>query len=283
MIKGIILDIDGVIIGGKQGFNFPLPHKDIIETLRLIRNKNVSVSFCTAKPGFVISNLVKQIGLNGVHISSGGAEIINHIMNRIIEKHSIDQKSAIEFVKETKIKKLYTEAYTTEGYAIENDKFCKLTEINIKILNIDPIQVPSLENFVINNEIIKIMPAAFDNQQKQIIETMMTDFPNLQLQWGGNPMYAPTLFGVVTKKGVTKKSGAYDIAKHTGIPFDEMLGIGDGLSDWEFMQLCKFVGTVANAENKVKENILSRRQNGFIGRSVDENGILDIFYFFRVL
>jgi hypothetical protein len=49
------------------------------------------------------------------------------------------------------------------------------------------------------------------------------------------------------------------------------------------MQLCKYIGTVANAENKVKENILSRRQNGFIGRSVDENGILDIFSFFKVL
>lgn len=283
MIKGIILDVDGVIIGGKPGFNFPLPHKNILDALRLVSKKGVSISFCTAKPGFVISNLVKQIGLAGVHISNGGAEIINHLQNKIIKKHSIDQKSAIGFVREMKIKKLYTEAYTTEGYAIENDKFCKLTEINIKILNTDPIQVPSLERFAIENEIIKIMPAAFDSEQKQIIETIMIDFPNLQLQWGGNPMYAPTLFGVVTKKGVTKKSGAYDIIKYTGVSFNEMLGIGDGLSDWEFMQLCKYTGTVANAEDKVKENILNRGCNGFIGGSVDENGILDIFSFFKVL
>lgn len=46
-------------------------------------------------------------------------------------------------------------------------------------------------------EINKIMPAAFNAQEKQQIEAMMASFPDLQLQWGANPMYAPTLFGVL--------------------------------------------------------------------------------------
>lgn len=283
MIKGIILDVDGVIIGGKPGFNFPLPNKKVIDALKLIQKKGISISFCTAKPGFVINKLVNQIGLKGIHISNGGAEIINHINNQITELHSIDKKSALKLVQLTKFKGLYTEVYTTEGYAIENDKFCKLTEINIKILEKYPMLVSSLEKFVNDNEIVKIMPAAFDKKQKLIIERMMEDFSKLQLQWGGNPMYAPTLFGVVTKKGITKKSGTYDIIDHTDIPLTAMLGIGDGLSDWEFMQLCNYVGTVKNADSKVKENVLSHGENGFTGRSVDENGILDIFSFFKIL
>lgn len=283
MIKGIILDVDGVIVGGKPDFNFPLPNKKVIDALQSIQKNGISVSLCTAKPGFVINKLVKQIGLNGIHISNGGAEVINHIKNQIIELHSIDKKSAIEFIEETKSKRLYTEAYTTKDYAIEHNKFCKLTEVNIKILEKQPVLVPSLEKFVNDNEIVKIMPAAFNKEQKIIIERIMDDFPSIQLQWGGNPMYAPTLFGVVTKKGVTKKSGAYGITKHTGILFNETLGIGDGVSDWEFMQLCNYVGTVKNADSEIKKNVLSRGKNGFIGCSVDENGILDIFSFFNVL
>jgi HAD superfamily hydrolase (TIGR01484 family) len=283
MIRGIILDVDGVIVGGKPEFNFPIPHYDVIVALKKLNQEGVSVSFCTAKPGFVISKLVKQIGLDTIHISNGGSEIINHIQNKIIETHPLDQISAIKFVNETLRQGLYTEVYTTKGYSIQNGTFCKLTEINISILDTKPQEVPSLKTFVANNEIIKIMPAAFTKDQKLLIEHMMFDFPDLQLQWGANPMYAPTLFGVVTKKGITKKSGGNAISNHTGIPFSEMLGVGDGLSDWEFIQLCKYTATVENADDKVKEHIKSRGENGFIGKSVDKNGILDIFKYYQLI
>ncbi|HCM37824.1 MAG: hypothetical protein UV61_C0008G0081 [Candidatus Gottesmanbacteria bacterium GW2011_GWB1_43_11] len=282
MIKGIILDVDGVIVGGKPGVNFPVPHKDVIDALRSISRSGIYVSLCTAKPGFAISRLVKQIGLDTIHISNGGAEVINHVQNKILENHSIDIESGARFVKETRARRLYTEAYTTVGYAIEKGSFCKLTEINMSILDTKPLQVSSLEDFVRQNEIVKIMPAAFNDFDKQTIESLMSNFSKLQLQWGGNLAYAPTLFGVVTQNGVTKKSGACDISKHTGIPFDKMLGIGDGLSDLEFMQLCTYIGTVANAEEKVKEYVKNRKSNGYIGRSVDENGILDILKYFKV-
>jgi HAD superfamily hydrolase (TIGR01484 family) len=283
MIRGIILDVDGVIVGGKPAFNFPIPHHDVINALRTLNQKGVSVSFCTAKPGFVIGKLVKQIGLDTIHISNGGSEIINHIQNKIVETHPLDRSSANKFVNETLKQGLYTEVYTTNGYAIQKGTFCKLTEINVSILDTKPQEVPSLETFVANNEIIKIMPAAFTNDQKSLIEKMMTSFPDLQLQWGANPMYAPTLFGVVTKKGITKKSGGIAISNHTGIPFTELLGVGDGLSDWEFIQLCTYTATVENADSKVKEHIKSRGKNGFIGASVDNNGILDIFKYYKLL
>ena len=35
--KIIILDIDGVIVGEKIGFNSPDPHRDVIEKLKKIR------------------------------------------------------------------------------------------------------------------------------------------------------------------------------------------------------------------------------------------------------
>ncbi|KKR03169.1 MAG: hypothetical protein UT26_C0008G0030, partial [Microgenomates group bacterium GW2011_GWC1_39_12] len=33
-IKGIILDVDGVIVGEKIEFNSPYPHPDVIQTLK---------------------------------------------------------------------------------------------------------------------------------------------------------------------------------------------------------------------------------------------------------
>ena len=283
MIDGIILDIDGVIVGGKPNINFPTPHVEVIRALKKIYNNGISISFCTAKPGFVIESLVKLTGLDTIHISNGGAEIINHIQNSVIEAHPLDNDTAVSFVRETIKRGLYTEAYVTDGYAIQKGAFCQLTEINISILNTKPIIVDSLEQYVKSNDIIKIMPAAFTDSHKKVIEELMPSFPDFQLQWGANPMYAPTLFGVVTKKGITKKSGGHAISAHTNIPFTHMLGVGDGLSDWEFMQLCDYVGTVANADQKLKNLVKRRGKNGFIGKSVDVNGILDIFKYFRLI
>lgn len=283
MIRGLILDIDGVIVGGKPGFNFPVPHPEVTKALKTLHQIGISISFCTAKPGFVIKNLVNLIGLDTIHISNGGAEITNHIKNTVIKKHTLDQQTAINFIKTIKTHNLYVEAYTTSGYAIEHNAYCSLTDINVSILNTAPQKVKSLEKFIEQHEIIKIMPAAFTPHDKQIIEKMMENFSDLQLQWGANPMYAPTLYGVVTKIGITKKSGAYDISKHTQIPLEEMLGIGDGTSDLEFMELCGYAATVANADNKVKEYILGQKEKGFLGKSVDENGIIDILKYYSLM
>ena len=58
-IKGIILDVDGVIIGEKIDFNSPNPHIDVINKLRKIRKKGISISLCTAKPHFSIDKRCK--------------------------------------------------------------------------------------------------------------------------------------------------------------------------------------------------------------------------------
>ncbi len=39
MIKAMILDVDGVIVGEKKGFNFPWPHNDVMARLTKIKQK----------------------------------------------------------------------------------------------------------------------------------------------------------------------------------------------------------------------------------------------------
>jgi len=46
MIKGLILDVDGVLIGRKKGYNWPEPHPLVIQTLKLLREKGIIVSLC---------------------------------------------------------------------------------------------------------------------------------------------------------------------------------------------------------------------------------------------
>lgn len=86
-IKGIILDIDGVIVGEKIGFNSPDPHPDVIKRLREIRKQGIFVSLCTGKPHFAIKSIIKAAELDNMHITDGGGVIIDPIDNIVVKKH----------------------------------------------------------------------------------------------------------------------------------------------------------------------------------------------------
>ena len=49
MIKAIITDIDGVIVGKKHGVNFPLPNDDVIQKLKNLHKTGFPIVLCTAK------------------------------------------------------------------------------------------------------------------------------------------------------------------------------------------------------------------------------------------
>ena len=56
-IKLIILDVDGVIVGEKIGFNSPNPHPEVISKLKSIHEQGIPIVLCTAKPHFAIKSI----------------------------------------------------------------------------------------------------------------------------------------------------------------------------------------------------------------------------------
>lgn len=47
MIKAIITDIDGIIVGKKQGVNFPLPNELVIQKLKELHNNGLAIILCS--------------------------------------------------------------------------------------------------------------------------------------------------------------------------------------------------------------------------------------------
>ncbi len=86
MIKGIILDIDGVIVGEKIGFNSPNPHIEVIKKLKEIREQGIVIVLCTAKPHYSIQTIINEAKLNNLHITNGGGVIIDPIDNIFLKK-----------------------------------------------------------------------------------------------------------------------------------------------------------------------------------------------------
>lgn len=282
MIKGIILDVDGVIVGEKIGFNSPYPHPDVIIKLKQIREKGVTISLCTAKPHYSVQKIINEAKLDNLHITNGGGIIIDPINNNILKKHVINKNHAAQVIDTYLKNNVYTEFYSVDNYFIQVDQQSDLTKTHTHILQKDPIIVPSLVNEVNNQDIIKIMPIAKnENDKKRLIELFEPFKNNLTLSWGVHPIALPHLFGIITAKGISKKQAALEIANSKNIKPEEMLGIGDSTSDWQFIESCGFAGAMGNASEELKKLVLSKgKQFSYIGKSVDENGVLNIFNHF---
>lgn len=284
MIKGIILDVDGVIVGEKIGFNSPYPYEDVIKRLKEIRKKGIIVSLCTAKPHFSIEKIIRNSVLNNLHITNGGSVIIDPIDNIILEKHVIDKNIIIKVLLTYLENQVYTEFYTANDYFIQKNQEDKLTKTHSHVLQRDPKMVSSLIIESKNQDVVKIMPVAKNKEDKERLTKLFEPFRNkLTLSWGIHPIALPHIFGIITAKGISKKQAVFEIASNYHIKPEELLGIGDSASDWQFMEPCKYVGTLENGSDELKKLIKSKGKNNYVmGRSVDENGIIDILNYFKL-
>ena len=282
-IKGIILDVDGVIVGEKIGFNSPNPHIDVINKLKELRNEGISISLCTAKPHFSIGKIIKDAGLDNYHIADGGSVIINPINNSIVKKHIIDKKLVKQILKKYIQNDVYVEFYTVDNYFIQKSQENNITPKHIHILQANPVMLDNIEVESEKYDVTKIMPIALDEQDKSRVAKIFEELnTGLTLSWGIHPVANPLKFGIITAPGISKKQGAIEISKNMNIPFENILAVGDSTSDWQFIELCGYGAAMGNARNELKELVKSKGKNNFyIGDDVDNNGIIGILDYFN--
>jgi len=282
MIRGIITDVDGVIVGEKIGFNSPNPHPDVLSKLKEIKAKDISITLCIAKPHYSITEIIEGANLSNPHITDGGGVIINPVTNEIVKKHCIESDSAADVLKTYLDNNVYVEFYTPEFYCIQKDQVSKITKQHTHILQKDPKIAGSIVEKARKSEITKIMPIAKDEEDKKRLADIFEPFKDkLTLSWGVHPVALPLQFGIITAPNISKKQGAVDVVNSLSLSFDEMLGVGDSTSDWQFIEMCKYSGAMGNASDELKDLVKSKGEgNYFIGPTVDENGILPILNHF---
>lgn len=284
-IKGMILDVDGVIIGEKIGFNSPDPNSEVISALKQIKSKGIFVSLCTAKPHFAIKDIIKKAGLDNLHITDGGGVIIDPTANIILKSNIIESSAAIKVIEAYLKHDVYTEFYTVDDYFIQEDQVSNITKKHTHVLQKEPLTIKSLMGSASQNKITKIMPIAKDeNDKKRLIKIFEPFKDELVLSWGVHPVILPLQFGIITAKGISKKNAWEEIIKNANVSFDCVLGVGDSTSDWQFIQPCKYGAAMGNASDELKELVKSKGEEfSYIAPSVDENGIIELFKHFNIL
>lgn len=284
MIKGMILDVDGVIIGEKIGFNSPWPHPSVIERLKAIRTKGVPVCLTTARPYFALKKIVSDAYLVNPHVTDGGSIVIDPTENLIMKKHVIEQTRATKILALCLENNIYVEFYTLDAYYIQANQASETTAIHSHILQKDPQVVLSLLTEAEDKEIIQIMMIAKDpKDMSRVAKIFGASAQELNLYWAVHPVALPMQFGIVVPLRISKTEGVIDVVQALGLSFENVLGVGDSTSDWQFIHLCKYAAAMGNASPELKHLVMSKGSEvSYVGPHVDDNGILEIFNHFEV-
>jgi HAD superfamily hydrolase (TIGR01484 family) len=284
MVKGIILDVDGVLVGEKIGYNSPYPHPDVLARLKAIKAKGILISLCTAKPYYAVQPIIEGASLRNLHITEGGAVIIDSIDDVILKTHLIDKTLAKQAVQIYLDAGVYVEAYALNEYLVDKSQVSGLTETHAHILQTEPRVVDSLPEAIDDLEICKVMPVAKNQADKpRLIELFEPFKDKLTLSWGVHRIALPHQFGIITAKGISKQQATLEVARYNRIKPEELLGIGDSTSDWQFMEQCGYAATLANGSDQLKQLVVTKKDRSYIGGSVDSNGVLSIFDYFGLL
>lgn len=282
MVKLIIMDVDGVIVGHKVGVNFPYPSQKVLTTLKKIRESGIPIVLCSGKSGWVIEPIILKASLNNPHIADGGGLIINPIAKGSVHTSSIEKNLASDFINTCIQNKIYIEAFSAKDWFIQKGNPSEVISRRSLILQKNPIIVDSLTDEAKKHEIIRLQAIFFTQADKEKLRNLLESYQNrLTSIWTMHPTTIPWDYFLATAPGVSKASAAEAVAKQLGIPLENTLGIGDTLGDWEFMKLCSYAAAMEDGSEELKKLVESKgKEKYFIAPSVNEDGILKVFDYF---
>jgi hydroxymethylpyrimidine pyrophosphatase-like HAD family hydrolase len=269
MIKGVIIDIDGVIVGSKAGYNFPDPHPDVLTRLKSMNDSGIVVSLCTAKPYFAVEKLVRDAGLTGLQITNGGGVLVNATDNTTVKSYTLERSVAAKIVRTCLDNDCYVEIHTELDYYAQLSQKSDTTVMHTRILQ--------------RQNVVKIMPIARSDEAMDAINDKFAQFTDqASISWASQPAALPWRLCIITAQGISKAQGSQEVADYYHITTNELLGIGDSTADWQFIEPCGYAAATGNASDELKELVKTKGSQSNIGSDVNENGVLEIFDYFNL-
>lgn len=273
MIKAVVLDVDGVVIGTKKGFNFPNPHPNVVQKIKEIQNTGIRISLCSSNPAYTNKELVTQLGLNSLHIGSNGMEMFNPV-EQFYTTERLPKDICLQIAKKALNKGIYLEVFTPNSYYIQQER--EYTKVMNVVRRKHAEKVENLLDVISMSDITRMSLVVAVEEKENIIQLLKPFDANITINWSTAPQLPNILFAVLSLKHISKKSAVMEISKFLQIPLEYILGVGDGVNDWNFIELCGYGAAMGNAHHQLKEYIKTKGPDGYVGGHVDENGLVDI-------
>ncbi len=237
----------------------------------------------SGKPTFAAWENISKIGIDNPHIADGGATIFNPFKSQIIHSTYLESEN-IHHLLDSLPKNTYVNLFTTKNYYLQNDSKNDFSEKYSGFLKQEPELVKDIKEIADREDIVKINVVAFDKEEKEAIEKSIKESNGeFNYSWSSAPALLPVKAMVVTNKKVSKRSGVKYLADYLKVDLENVLGVGDTIHDWDFIEICGYKGVMGNGTEELKEKLDKTDQRHFIGGHINEDGIIDIFKKFNLI
>lgn len=234
-----MMDLDGTTIPNKVD---GLPSQKVKKAVQMA-TKIIHVGVATARPMFLLHDILDALPLEGPSIITGGSQIIQCPTRKIVWEKSIevnDLKKINDLCNELGI------SYSTDYSLAPAD--------------------------VTNSNPESLFQLYFGRLQAHEVERITTVFSSVHtVALHKIPSWKEgTIDLVVTHALATKQHGILEVAKILGIETHEMIGIGDGYNDFPLLMACGLKVAMGNAVPDLKEIA------DYIAPTVEEDGVADV-------
>jgi HAD superfamily hydrolase (TIGR01484 family) len=283
MIKAIALDVDGVLLGTIPNKNIPYP-SDMVSSYLFELNKRLPISLISGKGSFGIMKVLGKLKLESIHVSDAGAVVLDYSSESVLSQKLVRVDTIKEMMTKFTNKELIWELYDTKGWYVQkgiNPEFIERHRQSSVIIQ------PTIHNSLIErvedyDGFTKVMICYLPEQEEYVREIFDDYRDKFSMQWAGAPAIEPYKVLFITNKEASKKSAIKLVASHYEISTQEILGVGDTLMDWEFLEECGYIGIMGNAKPDLVEIVNTNpKAVSFRGGDVDEDGLIDILEHFR--
>lgn len=242
--KALIIDCDGTLFPNE----FPGVPSEKVKHAIAKASKYLHVGIATSRPLAQLHHIVDTLSLSGPSIIDGGAQIIDFPSKKILVQHplKIDDFS--------KVCNIITK-YPTQRFEINDDGIDAPFSKTLTPKN--PLNIFILTNSIDRQNILDDLSKIPTIVVHEILLWQIDEFEErVGLE--------------ITDASATKQHAILEVAKILGINTHEVIGIGDGYTDFPLLMACGLKVAMGNAVEDIKAIA------DYVAPPVEKDGVADV-------
>ena len=262
-IKLIFFDIDGTLLNS----NIIVPAAVIAQIQRLQRG-GIKMAIASGRPYFAAHYFTNDLSLDGPGLFCTGAMLYVPERQQLLEKHPLDKQEVIRLAHLARVLDLHCELYTEHDYYIEQQT--DYSEYHAQYLG-QAAKVKSFDNLLQSEtEILKALVAYEGSSGHEKYLQIQAALPKLHYAHGHGADRPNIYFTSIVSAQTNKKMAFKRLCLAHGVTASQVLSVGDGDSDIDFITAAGVGIAMGNAKDDVKQH------SDYVGKSVDAGGLEQI-------
>ncbi len=240
--KLLLLDIDGTLTESK---GHALPSKAVRDAVQRAQAR-VQVAVATGRPYSFAQPVVEALGLKGLGIFNGGAEIVDMASTKVVQRWLLEIETLKELV----------------GLALPfgYDVFTDTNQYSKPLRTPDDIVEPAAKLF---------MQAVNKEDALHVLE-QLNGVPAAAAHSTTSWDDGDVVDIHITHVDATKRHGAERLANMLGVRYEEIIGVGDGHNDVPLLEAVGLKVAMGNAPDELKPIA------DYVAPKLSEDGVADV-------